>query len=221
SLLNFPLHVPGSVCRCYLYYPFFPPPLLDPYPWIHDAQNDIGQQCADDCHETVEQDQDVRHTEVTCRYGIQEQPAHARVAVDHFYKDGTAEQCHDFITEESRNRKYGISEYVLAVYGRLFHAFGPCQDDEILLFRFNDAASEILDRTHQPDQGNGETRQHQVIDLAGYEVECPRFYAGTNGAAGREQVQVIAEYPQNHQSEDELRCRKTKVCIPSDRRIEQ
>src|SRR5699024_12703288 len=32
SLLNFPLHVPGSVCRCYLYYPFFPPPLLNPYP---------------------------------------------------------------------------------------------------------------------------------------------------------------------------------------------
>src|SRR5699024_8544937 len=88
------------------------PSLLDPYPWIHDAQNDIGQQCADDCHEPVEQDQDVRHTEVTCRYGIQEQPAHARVAVDHFYKDRAAEQCHDFITEESCNRKYGISEYM-------------------------------------------------------------------------------------------------------------
>src|SRR5690625_945255 len=156
------------------------PSLLDPYPWIHDAQNDIGQQCADDCHEPVEQDQDVRHTEVTCRYGIQEQPAHARVAVDHFYKDRAAEQCHDFITEESCNRKYGISEYMPAVYRRLLHTFGPGQDDEILLFRFNDAAPEILYRAHQADQRDGETRQHQMIDLAEYKVEGPRFYAGAD-----------------------------------------
>src|SRR5699024_2696839 len=158
----------------------FPPSLLDPYPWIHDAQNDIGQQCGDDCHEPVEQDQDVRHTEVTCRYGIQEQPAHARVAVDHFYKDRAAEQCHDFITEESCNRKYGISEYMPAVYRRLLHTFGPGQDDEILLFRFNDAAPEILYRAHQADQRDGETRQHQMIDLAEYKVEGPRFYAGAD-----------------------------------------
>src|SRR5699024_12671947 len=90
----------------------FHPSLLDPYPWIHDAQNDIGQQCADGCHEPVEQDQDVRHTEVTCRYGIQEQPAHARVAVGHLYKNRDVEQCQDFITDARSNRNEGVSEYV-------------------------------------------------------------------------------------------------------------
>src|SRR5699024_10459874 len=129
--------------------------------------------------------------------------------------------CHDFITEESCNRKYGISEYMPAVYRRLLHTFGPGQDDEILLFRFNDAAPEILYRAHQADQRDGETRQHQMIDLAEYKVEGPRFYAGADCTAGREPVQVVSEDPQDDQPEDELRCRKAEICIPGDCRIKQ
>src|SRR5699024_2720084 len=63
------------------------PSLLDPYPWIHDTQSEMRPQCGADSQARSEQDQYVRHSEVTSRHGIQEQPAHAPGAVDHCYKD--------------------------------------------------------------------------------------------------------------------------------------